>query len=102
MNNLRKNHTELPLIGVNKWESQEGEYAYAKAYMFYNDLNIVRVAAVRYDSCFYMIRNDREFKYEDYVYEQDLNAPSINHCTSEVIELAKFMNLIPIEVSDDE
>ena len=97
----RESHDTLPLLGASKWESQEGCYAYVKAYMVLNGLSIVRVVASRYDSCFYMIRSGMEFMHKNYTSRKDMEAPCVNHYTDEVTELAKALGFIPEEEDDE-
>lgn len=85
---LKKNHKDIPLLKVSKWESEEGCYVYVKAYMFMKDLGIVRVLSPRDGSCRYVIREGNKFTYESYVNKGEEYDSSVNHCTEEVYALA--------------
>jgi hypothetical protein len=106
MTKLRSDHNVLPLLGINKWEGEEGCYAYVKAYMIMNDLYVVRVRYLREGSACYFSREADE---NGYVWNwewytdlsggmKDLEEDGIcNHCTDEVVKYAKENGLIPEE-----
>jgi len=101
MTKLRSDHNVLPLLGINKWEGEEGSCAYVKAYMIMNDLYVVRVRYSRTGSSWYMNRTvegtEQVFGYDYYNCDDDLQGNTINHCVSEVIKFANDNDLIPEE-----
>ena len=96
---LRADHDSLPLIGISKWEGEEGGCAYAKAYMILNELSVIRVCFTREGRSWYMscAKTENGYSFGNLPYKANDSNYHVNHCTPEVLAYAKEYGLIPEE-----